>query len=106
MRLTLVVLRCADLARASAFYEALGLKLQPERHGDGPDHLSCLLEGGTVLELYPQGAKTTSGLRLGFTVPDVDAAIAAVRALGAAVNGTVVTDPDGHRVELVRASAG
>jgi catechol 2,3-dioxygenase-like lactoylglutathione lyase family enzyme len=102
MRLTLVVLRCADLARARAFYEALGLSLVRERHGGGPEHLSCALEGGAVLELYPAGGKTTAGMRLGLAVADVEAALAAARAVGGVVSGSVVTDPDGHRIELTR----
>jgi catechol 2,3-dioxygenase-like lactoylglutathione lyase family enzyme len=35
-----VVLRCADLERSRAFYEALGLTVVPEQHGAGPAHFS------------------------------------------------------------------
>lgn len=51
--LTLVVIRSADLARAEAFYTALGLTFTRERHGAGPEHLVCQL-GGTTFEIYPR----------------------------------------------------
>ena len=100
MRLTLIVLRCGDIARSVAFYRALGLTPVREQHGAGPEHFSCELEDGVVLELYPRAGRETSGLRIGFRVPDVARAIAAGQALGCAVNGAVVTDPDGHQVAL------
>jgi catechol 2,3-dioxygenase-like lactoylglutathione lyase family enzyme len=103
MNLTLVVLRCADLAKSRVFYEALGLRLTREQHGNGPEHWSGALDAGIVLELYPRGSRDTSGLRLGLAVADVEAALVAVRALGASTRGTVVTDPDGHQIELIAA---
>ena len=89
MRVTLIVLRCADLERSVAFYAALGLTVTREQHGTGPVHFSCTLDHGVVLELYPRGGRDTSGLRLGLRVDD-----------GIAGKGTVVTDPDGHQLEL------
>jgi lactoylglutathione lyase len=68
--------------------------------------------GGQVFELHPLGddAAATSATRVGFAVPSVDAAYAAVlMAGGTSVSPpndspwgrrAVVTDPDGHRVEL------
>lgn len=66
-RMSLLVLRVADLEISRSFYAGLGLELVPERHGDGPLHYSCTMDG-TVMELY---ASTTSNrplsrLRLGF----------------------------------------
>jgi catechol 2,3-dioxygenase-like lactoylglutathione lyase family enzyme len=100
VRLTLVVLRCADLAKSRAFYEALGLTLEREQHGTGAEHFAATLDGGTVLELYPRRERETSGLRFGLSVPDVDTAVARLAALGAAMKGKVAIDPDGHHVEL------
>lgn len=112
--LNLIVLRAADLARAAAFYAALGVHLVRERHGNGPEHLAADL-GGTVFEVYPLGTgPTTSATRLGFRVPALTAALLAVEAVGGSIIESardspwglraVVADCDGHRVELVEAS--
>src|SRR5262245_20541393 len=107
--LSLVVMRAADLERSRRFYEALGLALTRERHGAGPEHLVAELPG-VVFEVYPLDNMPTSGSRIGFRVASVNAAIDAVRRLGAQVTSppkpgpwglrAVVIDPDGHRVEL------
>ncbi|HSI64558.1 MAG TPA: VOC family protein [Candidatus Saccharimonadia bacterium] len=110
--INLVVLRSADLARAAAFYTVLGLKFTLHRHGSGPEHYSAELPGG-VFELYPlsKDGASTSGTRIGFRVPNVDAAIEALSGYPEAVltpakdsewgRRAVVADPDGHRVELL-----
>jgi lactoylglutathione lyase len=111
-RLNLVVLRCRDLDRAQAFYEALGLHFVRHAHRKGPIHLASE-SGGQVFELYPLGddAASTSSTRIGFAVPDVDATYAAVlNAGGTSISPpkaspwgrrAVVADPEGHRVELM-----
>jgi catechol 2,3-dioxygenase-like lactoylglutathione lyase family enzyme len=105
---SLVVLRCANLELSRAFYAALGLTLISEKHGSGPDHYSCTL-GDLVLEFYPLGRSAgTSGLRIGFRVPSVSVAVAAIRdakvgevlSLGDAPPSAVVQDPDGHKLQL------
>ncbi|WP_437585356.1 VOC family protein [Sorangium sp. So ce1000] len=106
-RVAYVVLRCADLERSRRFYEGLGLRFSPEQHGNGPKHYSCEL-GGMVLELYPLSDKTTSGLRLGLVVSDLDRILESLSALGAAVGAigsegnspVTVLDPDGHQIAL------
>ncbi len=35
------------------FYETLGLNFILEKHGDGPEHFSCKIGEGLMLELYP-----------------------------------------------------
>jgi catechol 2,3-dioxygenase-like lactoylglutathione lyase family enzyme len=110
--LTLIVLRCADLERARQFYEALGLTLVAEKHGTGSCHYSTRV-GGTVLELYPQGGAETRGLRLGFLVSDLAAALPLVERAGgtvvraelAADASAIVKDPDGHTIELSQPSS-
>jgi hypothetical protein len=112
--LNLVVLRSADVERASAFYSKLGLNFTKHRHGAGPEHYSAEL-AGAVFELYPQSADGSSslGTRIGFTVSSVDDVI---KALGDYPNvvispakdsewgrRAVVADPDGHRIELLQA---
>lgn len=114
--LNLVVIRSADLERAARFYGSLGVRLSRERHGSGPEHLAAQV-GATVFEVYPlaQGGSTI-GVRLGFLVQSVTDAAAAALAVGGVVVTparsspwgfrAVVTDPDGHRIELVEAVAG
>ena len=58
--LTLVVLRSPDIDRLKAFYEALGLALTAERHGNGPDHYSATL-GSTIIEFYPGNGQVEKG---------------------------------------------
>jgi catechol 2,3-dioxygenase-like lactoylglutathione lyase family enzyme len=107
MVLEYVVLRCADMERSRAFYEALGLHLVDEQHGSGARHYSCRLRN-VVLELYPLAARPTSGVRLGIQVPNLEATVEAVRAIGAVVrmNGSgatasaVLRDPDGHEIAV------
>jgi lactoylglutathione lyase len=111
--LNLVVLRSPDMARAAAFYSRLGLEFRQHRHGSGPEHFAAELPGGGVFELYPatDGASTL-GTRIGFRVPSVDHAVAALSDYPSAVvsaprdsewgRRAVVADPDGHRVELVQ----
>ena len=112
--LNLVVLRSSDVGRAVAFYSRLGLRFSQHRHGTGPEHFAAELPGG-VFELYPLApdGPSTLGTRIGFRVPSVDAAIAALSAYPGAVvtpardsewgRRAVLADPDGHRVELLQA---
>jgi lactoylglutathione lyase len=110
--LNLVVLRFPDIERAAAFYSRLGLEFSKHRHGSGPEHFSAELPGG-VFELYPlstDGA-STAGTRVGFQVPSVDFALAALSDYPNAIvtpardsewgRRAVVADPEGHRVELL-----
>jgi predicted enzyme related to lactoylglutathione lyase len=111
--LNLVVLRSADMARAAAFYARLGLQFSQHRHGTGPEHFAAELPGG-VFEIYPLSADggSTLGTRIGFRVPSVDDALAALSDFPDAVltpardskwgRRAVVADPDGHRIELVQ----
>jgi hypothetical protein len=57
---TFVVLRCTDLDRAEAFYRALGLSFESQKHGSGPEHDAANL-GGVVVELYPKQIVTPRG---------------------------------------------
>ncbi len=112
--LNLVVLRSPDIDRAAAFYARLGLKFSKHRHGTGPEHFAAEMPGG-AFELYPLSSdgKSTLGTRIGFRVPSVDAALAALSDYAEAIvtpakdsewgRRAVVADPDGHRVELLEA---
>ena len=107
-RLNLVVIRVADIERAAAFYRAIGLTFERHAHGSGPEHLAAETAGG-VFELYPAtpSQPVDPSTRTGFAVTDVDATLASIGTPPAAAKASpwgrraVVTDPDGHRVELV-----
>lgn len=111
-RLNLVVLRAISLERASAFYACLGLTFERHRHGNGLEHLAAELPTG-VFELYPMSSDgvPTTGARIGFSIPSLDVAIAALSDFPDAIvsppkdspwgRRAVVADPDGHRVELL-----
>ena len=113
LALNLVVLRSPDIARAAAFYSRLGLQFSKHRHGSGPEHFAAGLSGA-VFELDPLTADgaSTLGTRIGFRVPSVDTALAALSDYPGAVlspakdsewgRRAVVADPDGHRVELLQ----
>jgi lactoylglutathione lyase len=103
--LNLVVLRSADMTRAADFYKRLGLQFSQHRHGSGPEHFTAELPGG-VFEIYPLSAdgRSTFGTRIGFRVPSVDDALAALDDFADAVvtpardsewgRRAVVADPD------------
>ncbi len=111
--LNLVVLRSPDIARAAEFYSRLGLQFTRHQHGCGPEHFAAELGSG-VFELYPLSpdGPSTLGTRIGFSVPSLDAALAALDEYPGAIisphkdspwgRRAVVADPDGHRVELLQ----
>jgi predicted enzyme related to lactoylglutathione lyase len=114
--LNLVVLRCADIHLAMAFYSKLGLKFTRHRHGAGVEHYSAEL-ADLVFELYPQSGDGPSsiGTRIGFSVTSVDEAFQALADYPMAVisgpkdsewgRRAIVADPDGHRIELLQSRA-
>jgi hypothetical protein len=105
MELSLLVLRCADLAVSKAFYEALGLELRAEKHAGGPGHFSCRL-GALVLELYPASQSAPSLERIGFRVVDIAAVTrAALRAGGRLERPGLLVDPDGRKIEITAAES-
>lgn len=111
--LNLIVLRSPDMQRAAEFYSRLGLQFTRHQHGSGPEHFAAEVGSG-VFELYPQAVDgpSTLGTRIGFSVPSLDSAIAAISDYPAAIisppkdsewgRRAVVADPDGHRIELLQ----
>ena len=109
--LNLVVVRSTDIERASHFYATLGLSMHRESHGSGPSHYVSTLPG-LVFEIYPLAADQppTTGTRLGFRVDSVDRLVPLLLQAGGSVVSSpgdveggrqaVVSDVDGHRVEL------
>lgn len=110
-RMTMLVIRAADLERSRRFYSALGLLMSREQHGRGPVHYSSYL-GETLLEIYPCTKKVPSGgLRLGLQFDSVDEAIKSLVSEGF-LSGqpkeverdhgptVLLNDPDGNVIEL------
>lgn len=52
--MSVLVLKVADVEATKAHFEAMGLAFVAERHGTGPDHWACEVDG-SVLEIYPVG---------------------------------------------------
>ena len=116
--LNLIVIRSSDIDRAAAFYGALGLEFTRHRHGEGPEHCGTEMAAGDgpplIFEIYPATSPNDlrDAVRLGFSVDDVDAALAALVAAGGTIisrprdsewgRRAVVADRDGHRVELTQ----
>lgn len=112
--MSLLVLRSPDIERTAQFYRLLGVHFERERHGGGPEHFAGQV-GSVVFEIYPQGeGADTVGVRLGFQVASVDAAVEAARQNSETVLASprrsrwgycaVLADPDGRRVEIGEAS--
>ncbi|ANW22376.1 VOC family protein [Streptomyces clavuligerus] len=88
----LIVIYTDQLEACRDFYSRLGLDLQREQHGTGPEHYAAELDGGTVFELYPAGRRPATGyLRLGLT---------GTGRSGHAPGRSTLTDPDGRTVVL------
>jgi lactoylglutathione lyase len=116
VKLNLLVLRVAELAKARRYYERLGMLFTEEQHGKGPLHLSANLEG-TVFELYlkTESESSTSGTRFGLAVDDVQRAVRDAEASGGTVLvaprvshwgiRAVVVDLDGHKIEITERAA-
>jgi lactoylglutathione lyase len=110
-RLNLVVIRSADIEASATCYAALGLEFVKHRHGKGLEHFACE-QDGMVFEIYPGDG--TLGVRLGFEVPSMAEAVLGWTHAGGAVSSepkesewglrAVLTDPDGHKIELIERS--
>lgn len=107
----LLVIRSSNIERAANFYRAIGLELESHTHGSGPMHYA--FEGNDhTFEIYPllEDNLPTHSTRIGFAVECVDETFANAVAAGAEAvsppkdskwgRRAIVTDPDGHKVEL------
>jgi catechol 2,3-dioxygenase-like lactoylglutathione lyase family enzyme len=111
--LGLLVLRAQELRPVCEFYSALGLHFVREQHGNGPVHYAATL-GTSVLEIYPLRLGEPipdGGMRLGFSVPSLEAAVIALCAARGSLqqapwttNGerhALLEGPEGHSVEII-----
>lgn len=107
-----VTLFVADVARSTAFYDAIGLGMFEHHLDDVPYHA----DGGagvTAFQLIPAGVNPVSRVQLGFRVKDIEALAEKLTALGVGVEipgprRLTTRDPDGNRVHFseVRRSSG
>jgi len=112
--IALLVIKTNQLEKQKTFYEKLDLVFQKEKHGNGPEHFSCLMKNqNVVFEIYPlpkSQASSDSTTRLGFRVDDLEKTIESILEIGGEVKskirktefGTlaVVKDFDGRSVEV------
>ena len=111
-----IVIHAADLEATVAFYQAIGLPLASESHGEGPEHYACEL-GGAHFAVYPAktggrapGRRDAGGTLLGLRVADLEGSVDALRKVEARViveaesvpwgRRALVEDPDGRVIEL------
>jgi lactoylglutathione lyase len=112
VRVNLVVLRGPDPESLAHFYTVVGLDFEIHQHGKGPKHYTAVAENGVTFEIYPLDHRTasTTAVRIGFQVADVDKTMAAMKAAGGTIvtqpapspwgRRAVITDPVGHTVEI------
>jgi lactoylglutathione lyase len=119
IRVNAYIVWTPDVARAAAFYRALGVALVDEQHDDGPVHAAADVAGVHVA-IYPvdgaharaPGYRTAGGAMLGVEVPSLAVVLAAV---GDApiLRGpeempwgrrVVLADPDGRAVEVTESA--
>jgi len=108
----LLVIRSPDIDRAVTFYQQMGMLFVRHAHGSGPAHYASDI-CSFVFEIYPQRNldDTTTNVRIGFNVDDVDSVVDILRKIGAKIvtppsntqwgRRAVVKDFDGHTVEII-----
>jgi lactoylglutathione lyase len=113
MEMRLIVIRTGNMQAQVEFYNLLGVHFEYHSHGNGPFHYSAQI-GPTVFEMYPLAknqVEADKNIRLGIGIDNFDHVITALRNAGVAFNDpvqtafgfmTVITDPDGRRVELYK----
>jgi lactoylglutathione lyase len=115
MQLALLVIKTHQIDMLKDFYQALGLSFIVEKHGNGPEHYSCDLDG-TVMEIYPLpegGPLADTTTRLGFRVKNLENVVEYLEGNHTPVINrpkrndfgyfAVVKDPDGRMVVLYEA---
>jgi len=101
------------MKKLADFYSFLGLTLEYHKHGNLPYHYSAVI-GKTVLEIYPLAknqSEADKNLRLGIEIDDFETTVATLREKQILVSEpaqtdfgfmTIITDPDGRKIELYR----
>lgn len=109
----LIVIRSAQPKKLADFYSLLGCTFEYHRHGNSPMHYSSEI-GNIVFEIYPLSqnqAEADKNLRLGFAVDNFEDILKVLSSHQIPFSEpvetdygylTVVTDPDGRKIELYR----
>jgi lactoylglutathione lyase len=114
------VLYTNDMVAKRQFYETIGLDFVEERHGEGPEHYACDLQG-MILEIYPLRpgvtAKPCESVALVLFVDGFERVVAGLKAMDAkpgkvgiylaakGLRSVSVRDPDGLLVRLLEREA-
>lgn len=112
MKLNLLVLRTFDPEILKRQYELLGMCFEYHKHGNGPYHFACELNGFT-LEIYPltkSMTKADANIRLGFDTPNLQQTLNSLKASNWIIKSdikdtewgltAVIQDIDGRKIEL------
>ena len=67
MNLKYLVIKCNDLKKSKAFYEAIGFHPIKEKHGNGVEHYSFALND-FIIELYPSNKRVEGILIFGLEI--------------------------------------
>ena len=102
----LIVLLAEDPEALANSWATLGFKFVSEQHDAGPLHFASDFDQ-LVLEIYPKNGESTSSLRLGLDVPNLQKRLPAIRrhmeVLQECEDRVLVRDLEGHTIELTTA---
>ncbi len=113
MEIRLIVIRTNNQKRLAEFYSLFGLTFDYHQHGNSPLHYSTKI-GSLVLEIYPltkSQTETDKNLRLGFAIENFEETLKILITNGITFSEptltdfgflTIVSDPDGRKVEVYK----
>ena len=107
MNLKYLVIKCNDLEKSKAFYEAIGFHPVKEKHGSGVEHYSFALNY-FIIELYPSNKRVEGNLILGLEIKiSIDEIMQRLKfisydqELSKNKDGNFsIKDPDGNRIYI------
>ncbi len=107
MELKYLVIKCNDLEKSKAFYEAIGFYPVKEKHGSGVEHYSFAIKD-FVIELYPSNKRVEGNLILGLEIKiSIDEIMQRLKfisydqELSKNKDGNFsIKDPDGNRINI------
>lgn len=107
MELKYLVIKCNDLEKSKAFYEAIGFYPVKEKHGSGVEHYSFAVKD-FVIELYPSNKRVEGNLILGLEIKiSIDEIMQRLKfisydqELSKNKDGNFsIKDPDGNRINI------
>lgn len=105
MNLKYLVIKCTDLEKSKAFYEAIGFHPVKEKHGNGVEHYSFALND-FIIELYPSNkiieGRLIFGLEIKISIDEIMQRlkfISSDQELSKNKDGKFsINDPDGNRI--------